>query len=161
MNRREFLNWFSLFGISTSLPFAIAACSKSIKADQAATVKEVGSVAPSVAPTIGYSPRPDGFTPVGSLSALKAANSGVISPNEVAVVVVKNASDPNKPIAVNPRCTHKACTVEWHKGVNEFVCPCHDAHFSASGEVKSGPPDKALQAYDVKVEGDTILVKIA
>lgn len=156
MNRRDFLGWFGLFGISTSLPFAIAACTNSQGKEEQVSVKEVKSPAP----VMEMSPRPDGYTPIGSLTALKASTSGVIAPSEVAVVLVADAANPDRPRAVSPRCTHTGCTVEWHKGTNSFVCPCHNAEFDAKGAVKRGPAEKALQAYDVKVEGDTVLVKV-
>jgi cytochrome b6-f complex iron-sulfur subunit len=159
MNRRDFLNWFGLLGLSTSLPFAMAACSKSTEAEQAASVQEVKNATP--APTLGNSPRPDGYTPISSLTALKASLSGVVSPSEVAVVLVKDAANPDMPKAVSPRCTHTGCTVEWHKATNSFICPCHNAEFDAQGAVKRGPAEKPLPTYAVKVEADTILVKLA
>lgn len=107
------------------------------------------------------SPRSDGFTPVGSLSALKASTSGVISPSEVAVVIVRNSSKPDAPTAVNPRCTHSGCTVEWHNGLDAFVCPCHNAQFDPTGNVIRGPAEKPLKTYKVKIEGDSLLVKIS
>jgi cytochrome b6-f complex iron-sulfur subunit len=156
MNRRDFLSWFSLVGISSSLPFAIAACSQSGTKEQ--SVSSQPSQSPS--PTLDVSPRSDGFTAVSDLPALKASPTGVIAPPEIAVALVANPSDPNIPLAVSPRCTHTACTVEWDKGIDAFICPCHGARFDATGKVLRGPADKPLQTYNVKVEGDTILVKI-
>ena len=159
MNRRDFLNWFGLVGLSTSFPFAMAACSKSTQGEQpVSSAQEVKNSSP--VPTLGNSPRPDGYTPISSLTALKASSSGVVSPSEVAVVLVKDAANPDMPKAVSSRCTHTGCTVEWHKATNSFVCPCHNAEFDVQGAVKRGPAEKPLTTYAVKVEQDTVLVKL-
>lgn len=159
MDRRKFLNWFGLVGISSSLPFAIAACSKSLENQRARSLpNEQQAVATAPLET---KPRDDGFVPVGSLSALKASVAGAIAPSEIAVVLVRDASNPDAPSAVNPRCTHTGCTVEWHNGLNAFVCPCHNAQFDSKGKVVRGPAEKPLQTYEVKTEGDSVLVKIA
>ncbi|NJR65034.1 MAG: ubiquinol-cytochrome c reductase iron-sulfur subunit [Leptolyngbyaceae cyanobacterium CRU_2_3] len=156
MNRRDFLNGFGLVGISFSLPFAIAACS-SRKEGQSASNQPNQTA--SAAATLS-TPRADGFTAVSSLSALKNSVSGVIAPPEVDVVLVSHSTNPDIPFAVSPRCTHTACTVEWHKNMDAFVCPCHGARFDSTGKVLRGPAEKPLQAYAVKVEGDDILVQI-
>lgn len=156
MNRRDFLSWFSLVGISSSLPFAIAACAQQGTKEQSLSSQP----SQSASPTLDVSPRADGFTAVSSLPALKASPTGAIAPPEVAVAIVANPANPDVPLAVNPRCTHTACTVEWQKESDAFVCPCHGARFGASGNVLQGPAEKPLQAYPVKVEGDTILIEI-
>jgi nitrite reductase/ring-hydroxylating ferredoxin subunit len=64
--------------------------------------------------------------------------------------------------AISNRCTHAraslsegtvdpaACTV---------TCPWHEGRFSlVTGAVLSGPPVQGVRAYQVKIEGDTILV---
>jgi cytochrome b6-f complex iron-sulfur subunit len=136
------------------LPFAIAACSKSTTSDQSISSQ------PSPSPSLDVTPRADGFTAISSLPALKTSPTGVIAPPEVAVAVVANPSNPNVPLAISPRCTHTGCSVEWHKELDVFVCPCHGAKFDPSGKVLRGPAEKPLQSYNVKIEGETILVKI-
>jgi cytochrome b6-f complex iron-sulfur subunit len=158
MDRREFINWVGLFGISASLPIAIAACTSSPEEEQATAPEAASSEGTG---TLEMAPREDGFIPVGSLTALQASQSGAIVPPEVAVVIVRNANDPAAPTAVNPKCTHTGCLVEWHTAVNSFVCPCHNAEFDPAGNVTQGPAEEPLQTYEVKVEGDSILVKLA
>lgn len=55
-------------------------------------------------------------------------------------------------------CTHKACTVGTPKdGV--MTCPCHGSEFDAdTGKVIKGPATVALATFQVKREGDGIVV---
>lgn len=55
-------------------------------------------------------------------------------------------------------CTHLGCTIEWQEGEKVFYCPCHDGRFDQFGEVISGPPPLPLEAYPVKIVGDTVVV---
>jgi cytochrome b6-f complex iron-sulfur subunit len=54
--------------------------------------------------------------------------------------------------AVNAKCTHQGCTVEWTDGAQSgaFHCPCHRSDFSLSGEALSGPAKTPLKRYAVK-----------
>jgi len=78
-----------------------------------------------------------------------------IAPNGEPVVVIKS-EEPAKLVAVSKRCTHLGCIVEL-KG-EELVCPCHDAHFTLTGEVISGPAPRPLPKYEVKIQGNKILL---
>jgi menaquinol-cytochrome c reductase iron-sulfur subunit len=49
-------------------------------------------------------------------------------------------------------CTHLSCHVAWKDELKEYVCPCHDGHFDAQGNVVSGPPPAPLATYETKVE---------
>jgi menaquinol-cytochrome c reductase iron-sulfur subunit len=60
--------------------------------------------------------------------------------------------------AFSPLCTHLGCAYQWqsqagpsHRGA--FVCPCHGSTFSQTGEVITGPANRALDRYEVKREG--------
>jgi Rieske Fe-S protein len=55
-------------------------------------------------------------------------------------------------------CTHLSCRVVWKADLKEYVCPCHDAHFSADGAVVSGPPPAPLNQYEHKVEEGTLYI---
>jgi Rieske Fe-S protein len=58
------------------------------------------------------------------------------------------SEDPNDLLILNSRCTHLACTVNWSETAQAYLCPCHDAKFSPSGEVLDGPPPRPLDRYD-------------
>jgi cytochrome b6-f complex iron-sulfur subunit len=140
MDRREFLGWVGVGAIASSLPVAIAACSR-----QNAT---------------SSSARADGFESVGSIAQLD--QNGQILSKQVSgtqVLVVRNPDNPNTISAVNPTCTHAGCTVNWDAKQNLFACPCHGSQFASDGKVRQGPAEEPLATYEAKLEGDAILIK--
>lgn len=59
--------------------------------------------------------------------------------------------------AFSQKCTHLGCVVYYQPEKTEMECPCHEGHFDArTGEVLSGPPQRALGRIDVEVRGDTV-----
>lgn len=54
--------------------------------------------------------------------------------------------------AFSPQCTHLGCAYNWQAGRKAFVCPCHGSLFGANGDVISGPANRALDRYSVKVD---------
>jgi Rieske Fe-S protein len=55
-------------------------------------------------------------------------------------------------------CTHKGCAVSTPKD-NVIRCACHGSEFAAdSGKATKGPAIAGLAAFQVKVEGDGIVV---
>ncbi len=63
-------------------------------------------------------------------------------------------------VAMSNICTHLGCRVRWVTGRNQFFCPCHNGVFDKEGLVVSGPPPRPLNRYEVKVEGDQLLIKV-
>jgi cytochrome b6-f complex iron-sulfur subunit len=55
-------------------------------------------------------------------------------------------------------CTHLGCIVDWETKKNRFFCPCHAGVFDSFGNVISGPPPRPLPRYEVKIEGEKVLV---
>jgi menaquinol-cytochrome c reductase iron-sulfur subunit len=70
--------------------------------------------------------------------------------------VVKIARD--RVIAFSPRCPHLGCAYHWNAKAREFLCPCHASTFSVEGNVLSGPAPRALDRFEVKVEGSKLLL---
>ena len=132
MNRRDFMTWVGVGFLGSSLPVAIAACS----------------------------PKPvsGGFEAVGSLAELDASGR-LLNENAAVgpVMVIRNPSDSNALLAVNPVCPHARCTVAWQADKTRFACPCHGSEFEADGTVVRGPAKESLGVYDAKVEGNQIL----
>lgn len=62
-------------------------------------------------------------------------------------------------IAFSNICTHLGCRVRWIEDQAQFFCPCHNAVFNRDGEVVSGPPPRALDRYEVKVEDGKIYIQ--
>ena len=58
-------------------------------------------------------------------------------------------------------CTHLNCTVQYDPNVSVIWCACHNGKFDLNGQVISGPPPRPLEAYQVNVRGEEILVSKA
>ncbi|HEY9696074.1 MAG TPA: ubiquinol-cytochrome c reductase iron-sulfur subunit [Trichocoleus sp.] len=138
MKRRDFIG---LVGVGSAVPLAIVACTPA---------KENAAVSP---------PNSDGFQTVGTLSDLETNGKILIENEPTKVLVVRDPANPSSLIAVNPTCTHTGCTINWQKDQSTFICPCHASQFAADGKVLQGPANKPLAAYQVKVEGNSVLVK--
>jgi Rieske Fe-S protein len=54
-------------------------------------------------------------------------------------------------------CTHKGCTVD-KIADGTIDCPCHGSKFNLDGTVAHGPAEKPLEAKNVTVEGDEIVL---
>lgn len=55
-------------------------------------------------------------------------------------------------------CAHLGCPVRWFEQSQLFLCPCHGGAYYSTGEVAAGPPPRGLYKYNVRVEGDTVLI---
>lgn len=55
-------------------------------------------------------------------------------------------------------CTHLNCTVQYDKSDSLIWCACHNGKYDLSGRVISGPPPRPLEAYQVNVRGDEVVV---
>ena len=144
MKRREFNSLVSV-GVGISLlPAALTACDAQTKNKTTDNTATSGG----------------GFEEVGSVSQLE--QTGQILNEELAngtALVIKDPTNSEKLIAVNPTCPHAGCTVTWESDQQKFLCPCHGSEFNSSGEVLEGPATEPLASYEVKVKGDSILVK--
>jgi Rieske Fe-S protein len=57
-------------------------------------------------------------------------------------------------------CTHLACRVTWREDLQEYICPCHDGHFAANGEVTAGPAPRPLDRYETKIEEGNLSIRL-
>lgn len=145
MKRREFTGFVSVGVGMSMMPAALTACNSQ---SQNKT-------------TANATTRQDGFEKVGNVSQLE--EKGQILSEELKdgkALVIRDPANAEKLIAVNPTCPHAGCAVGWESDKGKFVCPCHDSEFSSDGKVLEGPATEALANYEVKLEGDSILVKI-
>ena len=55
-------------------------------------------------------------------------------------------------------CTHLNCTVQYDDGSSIIWCACHNGKYDLNGQVISGPPPKPLEAYQVNVRADDVIV---
>jgi cytochrome b6-f complex iron-sulfur subunit len=154
MDRRTFLSWVGMGWVASSLPIALAACSPDPSASNPSTSNQSKSATPNKQFCPTSPARSDGFVKVGTTAELEAG----------AIVLPKSAIGPVAVVrhqgvlaAVNPTCTHQGCIVAWQ--ASEYVCPCHQAKFSATGGVLQPPAKVPLKVYQVQIEGSDVLVK--
>ena len=60
--------------------------------------------------------------------------------------------------AVSAVCTHLGCTVQYRGETHQIWCACHNGTYDLNGRNVSGPPPRPLEAYDVHVQGEEIVV---
>jgi quinol---cytochrome c reductase iron-sulfur subunit, bacillus type len=65
---------------------------------------------------------------------------------------------PKDLIAFAPQCPHLGCAYHWEAQNQEFLCPCHASRFTIEGNVISGPSPRPLDRYEMKIEGDKLLL---
>ncbi|PSN13360.1 cytochrome B6 [filamentous cyanobacterium CCT1] len=141
MKRRDVTNLLGLGLLAGSLPIAIAAC----RSDPAPEAQSEAS---------------GEFTTLGSMADLIAQGSltGTVSGQDL--IVVRDSSLPDAALAVSPVCTHAGCTVDWDRGQELFICPCHGGRFNPDGTVSGGPPPNPLTTFEAKIEGDQVMVRV-
>jgi menaquinol-cytochrome c reductase iron-sulfur subunit len=57
-------------------------------------------------------------------------------------------------------CPHLSCRVSFKPDAQVFVCPCHDAVFSATGAVVSGPPPRSLDPFVSRIADGQIQIQL-
>ncbi len=60
--------------------------------------------------------------------------------------------------AMSASCTHLNCTVQYRSDRKQVWCACHNGTYDLNGRNISGPPPRPLQAFDVHVSGEDIVV---
>lgn len=102
----------------------------------------------------------EGWVPIGNVADMQVGKPYPFSFTRVQVngwertstsrggFAIRRSDDPNDLLILNSRCTHLACTVNWHEETQSFLCPCHDAQFSMEGAVLGGPPPRPLDRYN-------------
>ena len=56
--------------------------------------------------------------------------------------------------ALDARCTHEGCTVQYVPAEAGIWCACHNARFDLEGRVLSGPPPRPLPKYAVHADAE-------
>jgi cytochrome b6-f complex iron-sulfur subunit len=56
--------------------------------------------------------------------------------------------------ALEARCTHEGCTVQYVPGDSLIWCACHNGRFDLDGRVISGPPPRPLARWIAQRDGD-------
>ena len=143
MKRREFNNLVGV-GLGVSLlPTALTACEAQTQNNRKANITGSG----------------DGFEEVGTVSKLEEKQFLKAELADGEALIISDSASTETIIAVNPTCPHAGCSVSWESDQQKFICPCHDSEFSSQGKVIKGPATEPLTRYEVKLQGDSILVK--
>lgn len=56
--------------------------------------------------------------------------------------------------ALDAKCTHEGCTVQYVPNESAIWCACHNARFDIEGNVVSGPPPRPLPRFSVREDSD-------
>ena len=156
IKRRSFLTYFSIGWFTSCFPMVLAAFDPRKSMAQTITSDDVSATGDKDLTKPVVQKKPGVLTVVGAVSDLD--KNGYLQTKEVAVL--RNPTNPQKLIAVNPKCTHQGCDVKWVAGEKKYTCPCHGSNFDANGEVLNGPATKPLAAYPAKIVGTQVLVEI-
>lgn len=161
MDRRTFLSWAGLGVVATSLPVALAACAsqESASSGDPCAAADPCAANPCAADPCAADPcaAASGFVAVGSLSELEGGGTiadGKFAGGSGKLLVFK---DGDNVVALDSKCNHAGCAVNLEG--SELICPCHSSKFATDGSLISGPATAGLPPFEVKVEGDQILVK--
>ncbi len=96
---------------------------------------------------------------LASLPQLQKAGSLVLKNTALGPVLLISQPAPVLVRAVDPRCPHKGCLVDWQSSEQLFVCPCHDAEFNASGQLTNGRKARGpLTTFKATVANGRVLV---
>jgi len=61
-------------------------------------------------------------------------------------------------IALSATCTHLSCTVQYRADLHQVWCACHNGLYDLNGRNIAGPPPRPLEAFQVHIRGDEIVV---
>jgi len=56
--------------------------------------------------------------------------------------------------ALDARCTHEGCTVQYVPGDSVIWCACHNGRYDLDGRVLAGPPPRPLAIYGCTRDAD-------
>jgi cytochrome b6-f complex iron-sulfur subunit len=60
--------------------------------------------------------------------------------------------------ALDAKCTHEGCTVQFVPGDSLLWCACHNGKFDLDGRVLSGPPPRPLTRWVATREGEDVML---
>jgi Rieske Fe-S protein len=67
---------------------------------------------------------------------------------------------PKQFVAVDIKCTHRGCDVNYDMEHAKFYCPCHGAEYDLYGRVLKGPATVPLNYYHTELNGDEVMVTV-
>ena len=95
---------------------------------------------------------------VGKESEVPPDSGKIFQFNKDKVIVVNNGG---KLSAVSAVCTHLGCLVQCKADEDLIYCACHSARYEDNGQIISGPQPLPLAPYNVRVDGDDLVISKA
>ena len=152
MERRSFLGLLltsigGVIGVAMAIPlvrfatFPLRSSAGKVSWSDVGKIEEFQSLNAPVAHTV-------------DIQTLEGWRSSVVQNN---VYVVPNGSGSLK--VLSSVCPHLGCAVRWVGKQDRFICPCHGGTFTRSGERVSGPPLRAMDELESKVENGMLKVR--
>jgi Rieske Fe-S protein len=92
----------------------------------------------------------------GKASTLPANSARIVPFGSTPAIVVRTAAGDYRAFAAT--CTHLACTVQYRADLQRIWCACHNGHYDLNGRNIAGPPPRPLEAYDVNVRDDVLVI---
>ena len=56
-------------------------------------------------------------------------------------------------------CAHLGCPVRWFPQSGLFMCPCHGGAYYRDGSRASGPPERGLFEYPIKIQDGAVTIR--
>jgi Rieske Fe-S protein len=109
------------------------------------------------------------WVPVGNVSDFPVGETKLISfqnpfseawdgaTAKIPAYVRHSAANEFTVFAIN--CAHLNCPVRWFSESQLFMCPCHGGVYYADGSRASGPPERGLFTYPLKVENGKLFIE--
>ena len=92
----------------------------------------------------------------GSATTLLPNSGRVVPFGARPAIVIRTATGDLR--AFSATCTHLDCTVQYRPDLQRIWCACHNGQYDLSGRNVEGPPPRPLEAYDVNVQNDEIVI---
>jgi Rieske Fe-S protein len=93
---------------------------------------------------------------VGSVKEFGDGASRILRFGRTPVIVIRDLKGGFH--ALDATCTHLDCLVQYKKDEDLVWCACHNGKYDLSGKNVSGPPPRPLVKYEVRVQGDDLMV---
>lgn len=151
VSRRSFLGYITgaivaFIGALIAVPVVGSFVSPALKKTASSTWEKLGPVGKFVI----------GEPKIAGISLVK--QDGWVERRAPRLVWVIRTSDRDFKV-YNAQCTHLGCVVDWDSQTSAFVSPCHGGVFAKDdGKVLAGPPPRALDTLEHKIEEGELVV---
>jgi Rieske Fe-S protein len=92
----------------------------------------------------------------GSARSLAPNTARVVAFGSQPAIVVRTSAGDLR--AFSAACTHLDCTVQYRPDLQRIWCACHNGQYDLNGRNVAGPPPRPLEAFDVNVRDDDIVI---